>query len=189
MIIEQTLQEQCKEVEETEHDEQCNTVTVQECSTVQEYKCTHQQLASPIDPIIADSYDLSKVCNKTGFFTTKHALFQARVQTAFDPSSKDQTTEQTPGSYHASVSPNKVRQLGVGSGPYENRWKRKKLVRTMLKDDTRSKRSPPPENNNLTWNSSIEVTEGRMKKNYKNNDPVQSQDRAAVWGIQQAFQG
>ena len=111
------------------------------------------------------------------------------MQTTFDPSSKDQTTEQTPGSYQASVSPNKVRQLGVGSGPYENRWKRKKLVRTMLKDNTRSKRSPPPQNNNLTWNSLTEVTEGRMKKNYKNNDPVQSQDRAAVWGIQEAFQG
>ena len=69
MIIEQTLQEQCKEVEETEYEEQCDTVTVQECSTVHEYKCT-QQLASPVDPIIANSYDLSKVCNKNGLFTT-----------------------------------------------------------------------------------------------------------------------
>ena len=113
------------------------------------------------------------------------------MQTAFDPSSKDQTTEQTPGSYKASVSPNKGRQPGVGSGPYENRWKRKKLVRTMLKDDEsqRSKRSPPSENNKFNWNSSTEVTEGRMKRNYESNDPVQSQDRAAVWGIQQAFQG
>ena len=122
---------------------------------------------------------------------TKHALFQARVQTTFDPSSKDQTTEQTPGSYQTSVSPNKVRQLGVGSGPYENRWKRKKLVRTMLKDggSQRSKRSPPSENTNLNWDSPTEVTEGRTKRNYENNDPVQSQDRNAVWGIQQAFQG
>ena len=70
MIIEQTLHEQCKEVEETEYEEQCDTVTVQECSTVQEYKCTQQQLASPLDPIIANSYELSKVCNKNGLFTT-----------------------------------------------------------------------------------------------------------------------
>ena len=57
VIIEQTMQQQCTEVEQIEQEEQCNTVTEQECNIVKEYKCKQ---ASPVDHSASSSYELQQ---------------------------------------------------------------------------------------------------------------------------------
>ena len=62
VIIEQVMEQQCKEVEDRHYEEQCEVVgTEEECTTVQEYKCNHPQLASPVDPITSNTYNPSQV--------------------------------------------------------------------------------------------------------------------------------
>ena len=89
-----------------------------------------------------------------------------------------------------------MRQFGVGRGVYEKRWKRKNVVRKTLKDTSdrekvieRSRRNLNDDNKGLGWNTPEKEYEERIKRNYKEYIPVQGQDRAAVWGLQQAFDG
>ena len=89
-----------------------------------------------------------------------------------------------------------MRQFGVGRGVYEKRWKRKNLVRKTLKDTSdrekeieRSRRNLGDDSEDLSWNTPEEELEERIKRNYKEYIPAQGQDRAAVWNIQQAFDG
>ena len=121
-------------------------------------------------------------------------MFQAQVRSTFDPSSVDPTTEISPKTN--SLNPSQVRQLGVGKGAYEKRWKRKNLVRKTLKNTSdrereieRSRRNLNDDNEGLSWNTPEKESEERIKRNYKEYIPVQGQDRAAVWGLQQAFDG
>ena len=121
-------------------------------------------------------------------------MFQAQVRSTFDPSSVDPTTEISPK--RNSLHPSQVRQLGVGKGAYEKRWKRKNLVRKTLKDTSdretvieRSRRNLNDDNKGLGWNTPEKEYEEHIKRNYKEYIPVQGQDRAAVWGLQQAFDG
>ena len=115
-------------------------------------------------------------------------MFQAQVRSTFDPSSVDPTTEISPRTN--SLNPSQVRQLGVGKGAYEKRWKRKNLVRKTLKDtsdrETEMERSRRNLNEGLSWNT---PEKERIKRNFNEYTPVQGQDRAAVWGLQQAFDG
>ena len=85
-------------------------------------------------------------------------MFQAQVRSTFDPSSVDPTTEISPKTN--SLHPSQVRQLGVGKGAYEKRWKRKNLVRKTLKDTSdrekgieRSRRNLNDDNKGLGWNT------------------------------------
>ena len=62
VIIEQTMEQQCKEVVDRDYEEQCEVVgTEEECSTVQEYTCTNQQVASPLDHIPQNTYNSQQV--------------------------------------------------------------------------------------------------------------------------------
>jgi hypothetical protein len=70
VIIEQTLQQQCKEVDQTGYEEQCNTVTEEKCSTVTEYKCKQPQLASPVDPLTYNPYEVNRIFSH-GFLTQR----------------------------------------------------------------------------------------------------------------------
>ena len=74
MIIEQTLQQQCKEVEQTEYEEQCSTLTEEKCSMVTEYKCKQPQLGSPVDPLTYNPYEVNQVF-------TDDLLTQRQVET------------------------------------------------------------------------------------------------------------
>ena len=119
-------------------------------------------------------------------------MFQAQVRSTFDPSSVGPTTEISPKTN--SLNPSQVRQLGVGKGAYEKRWKRKNLVRKTLKDTSdrekeieRSRRNLGDDTEDIRWNTPEEELEERIKRNYKEYIPAQGQDRAAVWGLQQAF--
>ena len=121
-------------------------------------------------------------------------LFQAQVRSTFDLSSVDPTTKISPKTN--SLNPSQVRQLGVGNGAYEKRWKRKNLVRKTLKDNSdrekeneRSRRNLNDDNKGLSRNTPEKESEEGIKRNYKDYIPVQGQDRAAVWGLRQAFDG
>ena len=60
MIIEQTLQQQCQEIEQTDYEEQCSTVTEEKCSMVTEYKCKKPQFASSVDPLTYNPYEVNR---------------------------------------------------------------------------------------------------------------------------------
>ena len=119
---------------------------------------------------------------------------KALVSTTFDPSLKDETTEHYPSPYQPPVTPRKVRQLGTAKGPYEKKWKRKNLVRKYLKENKNSeshrvKRSIPLEEVSHESHNSEELFEARLKRNFNEDSVSQSNDRAAVWSIQEAFEG
>ena len=121
-------------------------------------------------------------------------MFQAQVRSTFDPSSLGPTTEMSPKTN--SLNHSQVRQLGVGKGAYETRWKRKNLVRKTLKDTSdrekeieRSRRNLNDDSEGLSWNTPEKESEERIKRNFNEYNLVQGQDRAAVLGHQQAYDG
>ena len=50
MIIEQSVEQQCTEVEQTEYEEQCSTGYEQQCETVQQYQCQADAVAVVAPP-------------------------------------------------------------------------------------------------------------------------------------------
>ena len=87
-------------------------------------------------------------------------------------------------------------QLLVNSHGHLRWWKRKNLIRKTLKETSdrekkieRSRRNLGDDTEDIRWNTPEEELEERIKRNYKEYIPAQGPDRAAVWGLQKAFDG
>ena len=144
-------------------------------------------MALRIDHKLYSPFMICFLCTLPNIRKINYYLFlQAKVSSTFAPSLKDGTTEHYPSISKPVVTHNQGQEFG--------RWKRKKLVRKTLKKNRndeikRRKRSPPSRNENLDFPNSKEVLVANMKRNYNDNIPTESEDRAAVWNIHEAFKG